>query len=80
MLAEHVSAVPDFTDAAAVASLHSGEIMNLLLTETGADEVLVSALGILRFSERSDRAGLLGCVSAMRAALRAYHADHARNH
>jgi hypothetical protein len=59
VLAEHVSAVPDFTDAAVVAALHPQEIVNLLLKETGADEVLVTAPGIVRFSERSDRAGRL---------------------
>ncbi|MEP7349824.1 MAG: CmcJ/NvfI family oxidoreductase [Sphingorhabdus sp.] len=58
-LVSHVSAVEDFTDEAAVAAVHPQEIVALLLAQTGADEVIVTAPGILRFSERSQLAGKL---------------------
>ena len=58
-LVAHRSAVTDFTDRAEVAAGHPAEIVALLLKHTGADEVLVTAPGILRFSERSGRAGSL---------------------
>ena len=58
-LLAHRSAVADFTDRADVAGRHPAEIVALLLAATGADQVLVTSPGILRFSERSARAGTL---------------------
>jgi len=57
VLAPHVSAVADFTDAAEVAARHPAEIVELLLAASGADEVFVTSPGILRFSEASGKAG-----------------------
>lgn len=59
VLAAHRSAVGDFADAGEVADRHPAEIVELLLARTGADEVLVTSPGILRFSEASGRAGTL---------------------
>ncbi len=59
VLCRHASAVQDFEDRARVAAVHPGEIAALLKALSGADEVLVTAPGILRFSERSGRAGSL---------------------
>jgi hypothetical protein len=59
VLVPHVSAVRDFEDKAEVAAVHPAEIAALLTGLTGADEVLVTAPGILRFSEVSGRAGTL---------------------
>lgn len=56
-LVPHLSAVANFEDPAEVAALYPAEIVELLLSETGADEVIVTAPGILRFSEASGRAG-----------------------
>jgi hypothetical protein len=55
----HRSAVVDFTDAAVVLGIHRAEIAELVQSISGADVVQVSAPGILRFSERSGRAGSL---------------------
>jgi hypothetical protein len=52
-LVEHRSAVPDLTDAAAVAEVHRGEIAELLQRITGCDEVVMTPRGILRFSEKT---------------------------
>jgi hypothetical protein len=56
-LVSHRSRVGSFEDLAEVAALHPAEIVELLLAQTGADEVIVTAPGILRFSEASGRAG-----------------------
>jgi hypothetical protein len=56
-LVDHKSVVGDFTDAVAVAAVHPQEIIALIQAQTGADEVHVTAPGILRFSEKSKRAG-----------------------
>lgn len=56
-LVRHASAVSDFTDQAQIAAIHADEIIALLKAETGADVVIVSGPGILRFSEKSDEAG-----------------------
>lgn len=56
-LVEHRSAVRDFENRDEVAAKHPAEIAALLRSETGADEVIVTAPGILRFSEASGRAG-----------------------
>jgi hypothetical protein len=58
-LVGHRSAVTSFEDRAEVAALHPQEITALLLATSGADEVLVTAPAILRFSEASGRAGAL---------------------
>ena len=59
VLAAHASRVSDFTDRAEVAAVHGAEIVDLLRMITGADEVIVTSPGILRFSESSGRAGSL---------------------
>ena len=56
-LVRHVSAVTDFRDAEAVAGIHPAEIERLLLDLTGADRVMVSGSGILRFSEKLEEVG-----------------------
>lgn len=56
-LVSHASAVGNFEDRAEVAAVHPAEIVTLIAGLTGADEVRVTAPGILRFSERSGRAG-----------------------
>ncbi|WP_353226739.1 CmcJ/NvfI family oxidoreductase [Novosphingobium sp.] len=53
----HVSAVADFTDRDAVAAVYADEIVALVRAATGADAVMVTAPGIVRFSEASGRAG-----------------------
>ncbi len=58
-LVSHPSAVADFRDAAEVARVHPAEIEDLLLRETGADRVVVTGTGILRFAERSPLSGAL---------------------
>ena len=58
-LVPHVSAVADFRDEADVARTHPVEIEALLLRETGADRVVVTGKGILRFGERSPLSGKL---------------------
>ncbi len=56
-LISHSSMVADFTDEATVARIYPQEIVDLLLKQTGADDVFVTAPPILRFSERSALAG-----------------------
>jgi len=56
-LVRHPSAVVDFKNPAEVASVHQGEIERLLLQLTGADRVVVSSPGVLRFGEKSADAG-----------------------
>jgi hypothetical protein len=58
-LMEHRSAVPDFRDKAEVARIHPDEIRRLLLDVSGADEVVISGPGILRFGEKSELSGKL---------------------
>jgi hypothetical protein len=58
-LVSHHSAVVDFQDREDVAAVHDAEIVALLKAETGADEVITTAPGILRFSEASGKAGSL---------------------
>jgi hypothetical protein len=52
-LIEHRSAVADLTDLKAVADVHRAEISDLLKRITGCDEVVMTPMGILRFSEKS---------------------------
>jgi hypothetical protein len=56
-LASHRSSVADFKNSAEVAAVHAGEIERLLLEISGADRVVVSSPGVLRFSEKSADAG-----------------------
>ena len=58
-LIAHHSAVPDFADRDAVATIHPAEIRDLLLAVSGADEVMINGPGILRFGERSTLSGRL---------------------
>ncbi|MDE2561457.1 MAG: hypothetical protein KGL48_04345 [Sphingomonadales bacterium] len=58
-IVRHESAVKDFADREEVARIHPGEIEELVRRETGADRVVVSSPGLLRFSERSGKAGSL---------------------
>jgi hypothetical protein len=52
-LIEHRSAVADLTDLKAVADVHRAEISDLLKRITGCDAVVMTPMGILRFSEKS---------------------------
>ena len=56
-LVRHRSAITDWTDREALAAVHRGEVAQLIKELTGADEVHVNAPGILRYSERSGKAG-----------------------
>lgn len=58
-LLHHTSAVADFADRAEVARVHMREIEELVQAVTGAHFVHVGAPGLLRFSERSGKAGSL---------------------
>jgi len=58
-LVAHRSAVPDFTDRASVEAIHRPEIVALVQRLSGADLVLVTSPGILRFSERAPQSGRL---------------------
>jgi hypothetical protein len=59
VLVRHESIVSDFTDADAVLAVHRDEIVTMILALSGADAVQVTAPGILRFSEKSGKAGTL---------------------
>jgi hypothetical protein len=59
MLIEHASGVTDFTDRAALEAVHRAEITGLLSELSGADQVIVNSPGILRFSERAAKSGML---------------------
>lgn len=56
-LVRHHSATTDWTDREALARIHCAEVAALVKDLTGADEVQVSNPGILRFSEKSGKAG-----------------------
>src|SRR5581483_1114978 len=53
----HESAVRDFRDSSEVGRIYSEEIRELLLAVSGADHVIVTGAGILRFGERSRESG-----------------------
>ena len=56
-LVRHRSAVTDWTDRAQLEAVHRGEVAELIRALTGADAVQVTSPGILRYSEKSGRAG-----------------------
>ncbi|MFM5923826.1 MAG: CmcJ/NvfI family oxidoreductase [Novosphingobium sp.] len=56
-LVRHRSAITDWTDRAALDAVHRGEVAALIKDLTGADEVQVNTPGILRYSEKSGKAG-----------------------
>jgi hypothetical protein len=58
-LVPHRSAVADFADAAEVARIHPDEIAALVKQASGADSVVVTGAGVLRFAERSAQSGAL---------------------
>jgi hypothetical protein len=58
-LIKHSSAVEDFRDAAAVARTYPAEIEQLVARLSGADRAVVTAPGVLRFSESSPDSGRL---------------------
>jgi hypothetical protein len=53
----HKSAVQEFRDRSEVERVHVEEIRRLLLGVSGADQVVVTGTGILRFGERSSESG-----------------------
>lgn len=57
VLVRHKSAVRDFRDPAEVSRVYTAEVERLILDLTGADQVIVNSMGILRFGERSPEAG-----------------------
>lgn len=54
---DHRSVVADFADREAVAALYADEVAELVRAATGASRVMVTAPGIVRFSEASGLAG-----------------------
>jgi hypothetical protein len=58
-LIQHSSAVRDFLDAQAVARIYPAEIERLVVKLSGADRAVVTAPGVLRFSETSPDSGRL---------------------
>jgi len=59
LLCRHPTGVRNFRDPAEVTSVHCPEIRELLLRLTGADEVVMTPTGVLRFGERSPECGTL---------------------
>jgi hypothetical protein len=57
VLVPHHSEVADFRDSKEVAAVHAPEIERLILQLTGADCVVASGPGVLRFSEKSPDSG-----------------------
>lgn len=58
-LLPHRSIIADFADSGAIYASHRGEIVELIAGLSGADQVLVSSPGLLRFSEKSSSSGAL---------------------
>jgi hypothetical protein len=58
-LIPHKSAITDFSDPVAIAALHAHEIRALVAQASGADAVVVTAPGVLRFGEKSMQSGAL---------------------
>jgi hypothetical protein len=59
ILVRHRSMVTDFADPGVVDAIHRHEVVEFVTGLSGADLVLVTSPGILRFSERSPRSGML---------------------
>ena len=59
VLIKHSSGVQEFRDAAAVAHTYPTEIEQLVVQLSGADRAVVTAPGVLRFSENSPDSGRL---------------------
>ncbi len=57
VLVPHPSQVRDWADQDEIGRVHLAEIEDLLKRETGCDQVVVTARGILRYSEKSGRTG-----------------------
>src|SRR5579872_6391378 len=57
-LYSHGSAVRDFRDPREIERIHMQEIRELLAEVSGADQVIVTGPGILRFGERSQESGV----------------------
>ncbi len=58
-LVSHRSAVAEFGDRETVAAVHRPEIVDLIGGLSGADLVVVNSPGVLRFSEKSAKSGVL---------------------
>lgn len=58
-LVPHTSAIADFRNAQDVQARHPAEIVRLVAQLSGADSVIVSSPGVLRFSESSPDSGRL---------------------
>ena len=58
-LVDHRSAVADFDDRAQVDATYRSEVLEVITKLSGADQVVISSPGILRFSERSLQSGAL---------------------
>ncbi len=58
-LQRHISAIEDFSKLACQQAQHAREIERLVAEATGADMAVVNSPGVVRFSERSGRAGSL---------------------
>ncbi|MBC7986373.1 MAG: hypothetical protein H7X93_06840 [Sphingomonadaceae bacterium] len=63
-LVPHASAVADFNDAEEVRELYTAEIETLIHAVTGADHVVVTPGGVLRFSTRTPRPELVNSLPA----------------
>jgi len=74
MLTNHVTAVTDFTDAQSVGRVYRGEIGELIRGITGAPLVVVTARGVVRWSER--RGDTSGFVNSRPG--RFVHVDYSR--
>jgi hypothetical protein len=57
VLVDHKSALTDFSDRDAAAKIHCPEIVELVKAATGADEVFCNSPPIMRFSEKTGKAG-----------------------
>jgi hypothetical protein len=57
VLVDHKSALTDFSDRDAAAKIHCPEIVELVKAITGADEVFCNSPPIMRFSEKTGKAG-----------------------
>lgn len=56
-LVPHRSAVKDWADRDELTAVHCAEVAELIKSLTGADQVNVTSPGVLRFSEKSGKAG-----------------------